>query len=106
MRAPIKLTFIAISIMVVTSCTPQITKDLWNGVYSKKASIKSYDKKLSLYYDSKTPEWKERFRINSLECNALSEKKYPPSAANSHEEVVRRQDWYKTCLKERGTPAF
>lgn len=47
------LVLIGFSLLGVASCTPQMTKDLWNGKYSMRNTNNEWDRAERIDYDKK-----------------------------------------------------
>lgn len=105
MKIFIKLSIILISVCGIVSCTPKMTRDLWNGVYSQRAAVKEYDKKRDEFYAKETPEQKELRKKNTETCLSWINKKYP-NPNFDYDLSHKKQLLYESCMKEKGTPVY
>ncbi|WP_386689706.1 hypothetical protein [Lonepinella sp. MS14437] len=70
MKMFIKIIPLVIAVFGITSCTPKMMEDFWNGHYSSKKRAEEYDRKEKAYYDKETPEEKElRKKIKQFAMN-------------------------------------
>ena len=44
----------------LVSCTPRMTRNLWNGVYSQSRTVKEWDDKSVRYYNGESQEKKQQ----------------------------------------------
>ena len=80
--------------------------DFWNGVYSDRAAVRSFEKKEAAFYAKETPQQKELRKKNNDICwelagrpeNRIQEKGWPKGRTN--------QRLFCSCMKERGTPEY
>ena len=105
MKIFIKLSIILISVCGIISCTPKMTRDLWNGVYSEQAIVKEAQEKRDRYYSKETIEQKELRKRNQIFCGNLAKIKYPSVEVGSDNDY-RKAYLYIDCMKSRGSPIY
>ncbi|WP_386689704.1 hypothetical protein [Lonepinella sp. MS14437] len=91
---------------VISSCTPKMERDLWNGVYSERALVKEYEQEEKAYYDKENSEQKELRKKNIVICREIARKKYPNETIFEGENSFNRGYLYRECMKKKGSPLY
>lgn len=89
----------------LVSCTPRMTRNLWNGVYSQSRTVKEWDDKSVGYYNGESQEKKQQRRSNTKFCIDLSNKIYPYVEFGT-DAADKKISLFDSCMKERGTPVY
>ncbi|MGC6406974.1 hypothetical protein ACNO7K_11175 [Bisgaard Taxon 45] len=58
MKIFIKNGIVILFLLGIVSCTPQMTRNVWNGVYSDHAATEEYNRKRDEFYAKETSEKK------------------------------------------------
>ena len=105
METFIKQSITLVMVCGMVSCTPKMTRDLWNGVYSEQAIVKEAQEKRDRYYSKETIEQKELRKKNQILCENLAKIKYPSVEVDS-DNAYRKAYLYTDCMEEKGTPVY
>ena len=105
MKTFIKYGIILVNVCGIISCTPEMTAYFWNGHYSLHKTAEESRKKREEYYAKETLEQKELREKNSKSCLNWINESYP-NPNFDYDLSHKKQELYKSCMKERGSPVY
>lgn len=99
MQTLIKLMLFVFVMLGIVSCTPKMTRDFWNGVYSDRAAVEKRNQAELEYYSQDTLIQKKQREKNRESCLKLS------GGLDGSEKKWDERLYFK-CLEDKGTPEF
>ncbi|MGC6396526.1 hypothetical protein SAMN05421675_0027 [Pasteurella multocida] len=81
-------------LLEIISCTPQMTRDFWNGVYSVRVVTEEYNRKRDAFYAKETSEQKELRKENTEICLTIS-------GGKKESKKTWSEDIFLKCMEER-----
>ena len=106
MKIFIKGMVIFFGVCELNACTPRMTQNLWNGVYSELAGMKEYERKRDEFYAEETMEQKDLREKNQIVCERMAQEKYPNNTIWEDQNGFKWAMLYESCMKERGSPVY